>query len=120
MIEARQQYIEQRQLEEAQLAKQAMEDFQSREKAKSDNPEAVVNNGPFQLGNIIKDTEIMEIRRVVEEERRVVLEGFVFAVDIKELKSGRSLLELKITDYTDSILVKMFSGIKKMLREWPN
>ena len=113
IIEAREQYFQQRQLEEEMLARQAMADFQSREKAKEDNPETVASSGPFQLGNLIKDTEIVEIRRIVEEERRVVLEGFVFAVDIKELKSGRSLLELKMTDYTDSILVKMFSRDKE-------
>ncbi|MDI7741699.1 PolC-type DNA polymerase III [Lysinibacillus fusiformis] len=113
MKEEQQQYIEKRQLEEAELARQAMQDFQSREKAKSDSPDSVASSGPFQLGNHIKDTEIMEIRRVQDEERRVVLEGFVFAADIKELRSGRSLLELKMTDYTDSILVKMFSRDKE-------
>ncbi len=113
MKEAHLQYIEQRQMEEAELARQAMEDFQKREKAKSENPSSVASSGPFQLGVQIKETETMEIRRILEEERRVVIEGYVFAVDIKELKSGRSLLELKITDYTDSILVKMFSRDKE-------
>ena len=46
----------------------------------------------------------------LEEERSIVIEGFVFASDIKELRSGRSLLEMKMTDYTDSLLVKMFSN----------
>ena len=113
IIEAREQYFQQRQLEEAELARQAMADFQNREKAKVDNPDTVASSGPFQLGNLIKDTEIVEIRRIVEEERRVVLEGYIFAVDIKELRSGRSLLEIKMTDYTDSILVKMFSRDKE-------
>ncbi|RUL55769.1 PolC-type DNA polymerase III [Lysinibacillus antri] len=112
MKEAQAIYMEQRQMEEAQLARQAMEDFQSREKVKSETPDAIPT-GPFQLGSHIKDIEIREIRGIFEEERRVVIEGFVFAVDIKELKSGRSLLELKMTDYTDSILVKMFSRDKE-------
>src|SRR5690606_7085018 len=54
-----------------------------------------------------------EIKSIIDEERRVVIEGYVFAADVKELKSGRSLLEIKITDYTDSILVKMFSRDKE-------
>lgn len=112
MKEARQNYIEMRQLEEAELARQALEDFQNREKDKKDNPDAV-ESGPFQLGNYIKETEIQEIKTIIDEERRVVIEGYVFAVDIKELKSGRSLLEMKITDYTDSMLVKMFSRDKE-------
>ena len=52
---------------------------------------------------------MVEIRQIIDEERRVVFEGYIFAAEIKELRSGRSLLEIKVTDYTDSILVKMFS-----------
>src|SRR5690625_3855267 len=33
----------------------------------------------------------------------------VFAVDVRKLRSGRSLLILKATDYTDSLEIKMFS-----------
>lgn len=113
MIEAQITYMEQRQLEEAELARQAMMDFQKQEKEKVESQSNGENSGPFQLGVQIKETETMEIRRILEEERRIVIEGYVFAVEIKELKSGRSLLEMKITDYTDSILVKMFSRDKE-------
>ena len=105
-------YMEMRQLEEAELSRQALEDFQNSEKEKKDNPGAV-DSGPFQLGNFIKESDIQEIKTIIDEERRVVIEGYVFAADIKELKSGRSLLELKITDYTDSMLIKMFSRDKE-------
>ncbi|QSB08268.1 PolC-type DNA polymerase III [Lysinibacillus fusiformis] len=110
MIAAQEAFMEQKRLEEVALAQQAMQDFQKREQEKKDNP-ALANLGdrPFQLGMHIKDDEIMEIKRIVEEERRVIIEGFVFDAEIKELKSGRSLLQIKITDYTDSIIVKMFS-----------
>src|SRR5699024_3251883 len=46
---------------------------------------------------------------IVEEERRVTVQGYVFAVDIRKLRSGRSLLIIKATDYTDSLEIKMFS-----------
>lgn len=49
----------------------------------------------------------------MEEERRVVVQGYVFDAEAKELKSGRTLLTLKMTDYTNSILVKMFSRDKE-------
>ena len=55
----------------------------------------------------------MEIHQIQDEERRVTIEGFVFDVEVKELRSGRSLLTAKVTDYTDSILVKMFSRDKE-------
>lgn len=112
-LQARQVMIEQKQLEDAALSQQAMIDFQTREKDKKDNPGAVFGDRSFQLGNQIKDTEFMEIKRIQEEERRVTVEGFVFHSEIKELRSGRSLLQFKITDYTDSIVVKMFSRDKE-------
>nr|WP_316046586.1 hypothetical protein [Planococcus glaciei] len=55
----------------------------------------------------------MEIKSIIDEERRVTIEGFVFDVEVRELRSGRSLLTVKMTDYTDSILVKMFSRDKE-------
>ncbi len=107
--QAQEEYIEKRQLEEAELARQAMQDFQSHETKKNDKSASVEMNGPFQLGSQIKEQEIVEIKSIQDEERSIVIEGYVFAVDVKVLKSGRSLLEIKMTDYTDSILVKMFS-----------
>jgi DNA polymerase-3 subunit alpha (Gram-positive type) len=103
--------MEQRRLEEEELARQAIIDFQNREKEKkeSSSSNGHAEEGPVQIGSIIHDTEIMDIKSIVEEERRIVIEGHIFAVEVKELKSGRSLLEIKMTDYTDSILVKMFS-----------
>lgn len=110
MRAAQEAFVEQKRLEEIALAQQAMEDFQKREQEKKDNPAiAALGDGPLHLGLHIKDDEIMDIKRIVEEERRVIIEGFVFDVEIKELKSGRSLLQIKMTDYTDSIVVKMFS-----------
>ncbi|MEO4053485.1 PolC-type DNA polymerase III [Solibacillus sp. CAU 1738] len=109
MKQAHEAFIAKRQEEEAILASQALEDFAKREKEKAQSPESVLGDRPFQLGAQIKDSETAEICTVLEEERSIVLEGFVFATEIKVLKSGRSLLEFKMTDYTDSILVKMFS-----------
>lgn len=110
LIAAKEAFLQQRQEEEAILAKQAAADFQNREKEKAANPDSVLGDRPFQLGSFIKNAEPVEIRTVLEEERSIVIEGFVFVSDIKELRSGRSLLELKMTDYSDSLLVKMFSN----------
>ena len=37
----------------------------------------------------------------------------MFSAETKELRSGRTLLTFKITDYTSSIMVKMFSRDKE-------
>ena len=87
--------------------------MQKRETERQANPGATLN-GPFQLGTPIKaDEPILEIKQIQDEERRITIEGFVFDVEVKELRSGRSLLTVKVTDYTDSILVKMFSRDKE-------
>ncbi|ASK63490.1 PolC-type DNA polymerase III [Virgibacillus phasianinus] len=65
-------------------------------------------NIPFAIGYGIPD-EPMEMELIQDEERRVTVQGFVFFVDIRKLRSGRSLLIAKATDYTDSLQIKMFS-----------
>lgn len=64
------------------------------------------------LGYPIKD-EPIPLEAIVDEERRITVQGLVFAAETRELRSGRTLLTFKITDYTDSILVKMFSRDKE-------
>ncbi|KXH80016.1 PolC-type DNA polymerase III [Sporosarcina sp. HYO08] len=100
-------FIAEREAEEEEFAKKALEQLQQREASKKDNDQV---SGPFILGIPIKDDEQMvEIQSIQDEERRVTIEGYVFDTEVRELRSGRSLLTLKVTDYTDSILVKMFS-----------
>ncbi|WP_088005961.1 PolC-type DNA polymerase III [Indiicoccus explosivorum] len=108
---SREAFLEERRAEEEEMARKALADIQKREqeRQKDDGPA-----GPFQLGIPIKAEEpITEIKLIQDEERRVTVEGYVFDAEVRELRSGRSLLTVKITDYTDSILVKMFSRDKE-------
>lgn len=106
--EAHQAFLRQRQAEEEELARKALEDLQKREQNRKETD--TLPSGPFQLGTPIKhDEPLMEIRNIQDEERRVTIEGYVFDTEVRELRSGRSLLTIKMTDYTDSIIVKMFS-----------
>ncbi|MGM9949759.1 MAG: PolC-type DNA polymerase III [Lysinibacillus sp.] len=109
MLAMQEEFYEQRRQEEERFSQQALEDFKRREKEKAENPAGVLQDRPFQLGGVIKNPEVAEIRSIVEEEGSIILEGYVFASEIKILKSGRALLEFKMTDYTDSMLIKMFS-----------
>lgn len=105
---ARMAFFAQREAEEEALGQKALADMKQRETTKKENGDAV--SGPFRLGTPIKQDEpIMEIQHIQDEERRITIEGYVFDTEVRELRSGRSLLTLKVTDYTDSILVKMFS-----------
>ncbi|MBM4763930.1 PolC-type DNA polymerase III [Bacillus sp. B15-48] len=84
---------------------------QDSEKDKNDGPQA---DGPVMIGLSIKeDVEIKRLEEIVDEERRIAVQGYVFAAETKELRSGRTLLTFKITDYTSSIMVKMFSRDKE-------
>ncbi|EIJ81464.1 DNA polymerase III PolC [Bacillus methanolicus PB1] len=91
---------------------QALAEMQKKEAETEQGIES--ENGPLMIGLTIKDdSDFRKLEEIVEEERRVAIEGYVFDVDTKELKSGRTLLNFKITDYTGSILVKMFSRDKE-------
>ncbi|NGP44093.1 PolC-type DNA polymerase III [Bacillaceae bacterium SIJ1] len=79
---------------------------------KQQTPPADVPKGPLVIGYPIKDEPVM-LRDIQEEERRIVAQGYIFDAEIKELRSGRTLLTFKLTDYSDSILVKMFSRDKE-------
>src|SRR5690625_4437313 len=60
------------------------------------------------IGYNIQD-EPRSMDSIMEEERRITVQGYVFISDVRKLRSGRSLLIIKATDYTDSLEIKMFS-----------
>lgn len=73
--------------------------------------------GPVMVGKkISEETEIRPMKTIVEEERIVVVQGYVFDSEVRELRSGRKILTFKITDYTSSFAVKSFRTMPKMKR----
>ncbi|MCT4564099.1 MAG: PolC-type DNA polymerase III [Maledivibacter sp.] len=67
--------------------------------SKSENPNI--------LGRKIKG-EVVRIKGLSEEDGIVCIEGKVFDKESRELRSGKVLLTLSVTDYTSSIGVKIF------------
>lgn len=64
-----------------------------------------------QIGRVIADKEIpTPMEEITEEERRVLIEGVIFNKEVRDLRSGRKILILKMTDYTSSFSVKKFSN----------
>mgnify|MGYP001248374550 CR=1 FL=1 len=87
---------------------QAMKELEQKNREKKTNGNN--GNGALVIGyRIPADEKVWSLHEIMDEERRIVVEGYVFSAETKELRSGRTLLECKITDYTDSILIKMFS-----------
>lgn len=66
------------------------------------------NSGqPLIWGKAI-NTQPIPIKQIVDEEKSVTLQGKVFNLNCRELRSGRKLLTFDVTDYSDSISVKIF------------
>ncbi|WP_139488948.1 PolC-type DNA polymerase III [Brevibacillus dissolubilis] len=110
--EAFQAFMEQRKEEERALLEAArVQAQQSQAQAASDKgaTEAITN---LVIGYDIKD-EPVPICEITEEERRITIQGQVFNAEIRELKSGRHILTFHITDYTDSLTIKIFSRDKE-------
>ncbi|TGV29634.1 PHP domain-containing protein, partial [Mesorhizobium sp. M00.F.Ca.ET.186.01.1.1] len=106
--EAYQAFVEQRNEEERALVEVVMT-AAAQESKGSDKTEAITT---LMMGYEIKDAPI-PICEIQEEERRIVIQGAVFNVEVKELRSGRHLLTFNVSDYTDSLTVKMFSRDKE-------
>ena len=96
------------------LSIRAGENLKKAEEEKKYNKEKGIENiakGPIVLGRKIADKEeVKQMDQIIEEERRVTIEGYVFDVEIRVLRSERQLLIVKITDYTSSFTVKKFSN----------
>lgn len=108
------QFDEHKQQKEQELqndAKVMLELHQQKKKEAAKEKETQTFTGPIQLGrNIPNDEPVMSMGEILEEERRVTIEGLVFDKEIRELRSKRKILILKITDYTSSFAVKKFSN----------
>ncbi|TWE08828.1 DNA polymerase-3 subunit alpha (Gram-positive type) [Neobacillus bataviensis] len=108
-----QQFLLAKQKEDQERAHLAVVEMQKKEADKG-QAGGEAPSGPLSIGLTIKDdSELRSLIDIVDEERRVVVQGYIFDAEIRELRSGRSLLTFKITDYTSSIIVKMFSRDKE-------
>ncbi|MCI1857925.1 MAG: PolC-type DNA polymerase III [Sporolactobacillus sp.] len=82
------------------------------ERKKAQKESAAAPGETFKIGYDIPD-EPVRMETIQDEERRVAVQGYVFDAETRDLRSGRTLLLFKITDYTDSLLVKVFSRDKE-------
>lgn len=108
--------VQKKQREVENFSEQARQQIIEKERAASDTTrfEAPVANTASQpaKAKYRKATfgNISPIVELTQETRDVTIEGYIFDSELKTFNSGRSLLTLKVTDYTSSVLVKRFSG----------
>ncbi|MEG0256042.1 PolC-type DNA polymerase III [Vagococcus sp.] len=97
-----------------QLMKQAAQAIEKNEQQQKQKSDVAPLSGPIQLGRSIPADEVITpMGNIFEEERRVTLEGFVFSKEVRDLRSGRKILIIKMTDYTSSFSIKKFSNNEK-------
>ncbi|WP_202078016.1 PolC-type DNA polymerase III [Bacillus sp. YIM B00319] len=108
--QAVQQFREATVKEDQNRAEQALKELEEKPAQNQKAKKVAVND--ILIGYKIK-TDPVPIQQIMEEERKICVQGQIFNVETKELRSGRTLLIFSITDYTDSITVKMFSRDKE-------
>ena len=96
---------------DAELAQKAMAAIQKQnEKRKKAAQKAAPVDGPVVIGRkIADDIPVRQMIDINEEERSVVVQGYIFDREIRQLRSERKLLILKVTDYSSSFVIKKFS-----------
>lgn len=61
----------------------------------------------LKVGYDIKDQPV-SLQDIQEEESKITVQGSVFGLDMRELRNGSHLYIFNVTDFTDSIQMKMF------------
>ncbi|MDP5273478.1 PolC-type DNA polymerase III [Chengkuizengella axinellae] len=68
------------------------------------------------LGKKIEEPSV-PIHQVTDEEKKIVIHGTVLNLEMKELKTGTTLSQFILTDFTDSIKVKLFTKKKEDIKK---
>ncbi|WP_442600908.1 PolC-type DNA polymerase III [Paenibacillus sp. KN14-4R] len=63
------------------------------------------------IGYDIKDIPV-PLSNIQDEEKKATVHGMVFGLESKELRTGSTLYTFNVTDFTDSIMMKVFAKTK--------
>ncbi|RJE86790.1 PolC-type DNA polymerase III [Paenibacillus sp. 1011MAR3C5] len=94
--------------EERDAVQQLMADALVESAAGEDNGEEVVR---LAVGYDIRE-EAVPLMNIQDEEKKITVQGAVFGLDMKELRNGSTLFTFNVTDFSDSIAMKMFAKTK--------
>jgi DNA polymerase-3 subunit alpha (Gram-positive type) len=104
--------FQQKKLEEEREVIQKMMESMEAEMPPADEEEGDVR---LQFGYEIKEQPV-PIQEIQDEEKKVTLQGTIFGLDSKELRNGSTLFTFYLTDFTDSLQMKMFAKTKEDLK----
>jgi DNA polymerase-3 subunit alpha (Gram-positive type) len=110
--------IRQKNLEEelslVEQMKQSIVAEEEKEKEKASDGAETVRPEKLAIGRPIEDS-LTQIHMIGDEMRRVAVKGKVFGLETRSLASGRTLFQFNLTDFTDSIMCKIFAKEGKQL-----
>ncbi|MBO2945716.1 PolC-type DNA polymerase III [Paenibacillus sp. F411] len=78
-------------------------------------PEEEEGEVRLQIGYDIKDHPV-SIQNIQDEEKKITIQGTIFGLDRKELRNGSTLFTYNVTDFSDSLQMKMFAKTKDDLK----
>ena len=77
-------------------------------KASAEDKDGVVYGKDFDLDDANNKRIISDLKDVYEGTGRVICKGQIFGIDSNETRTGKFIVKMDITDFTDSITVKIF------------
>ncbi|MFD1177231.1 PolC-type DNA polymerase III [Paenibacillus puldeungensis] len=69
----------------------------------------------LQIGYDIKEPAV-PLQQIQDEEKKITVQGTIFGLDSKELRNGNTLFMFYLTDFTDSLQMKLFAKNKEDLK----
>ncbi|PZT56046.1 PolC-type DNA polymerase III [Paenibacillus silvae] len=106
--EAMEQFQAQKKVEERQVIEKMMSEVVETELPEEEDQGDV----RLQMGYEIKEPAV-PMQEVQDEEKKITLQGTIFGLDRKELRNGNTLFTFYLTDFTDSMQMKMFAKTKE-------
>lgn len=103
--EVYEQFAQKRDQEEREVIEQMMSSSASEAPAVEEGDVRLV------VGYDIRE-EAVPVMNIIEEEKKITVQGSVFNLEVKELRNGSTLFTFNVTDFTDSIAMKMFAKTK--------
>ncbi|MHA0856004.1 PolC-type DNA polymerase III [Paenibacillus sp. CMAA1364] len=94
--------------EEREVVQHMMNSIEAESRSFDENSDEV----RLHMGYDIKDHPI-PIQDIQDEEKKVTIQGAVFGLDSKELRNGMTLFTFNVTDFGDSMQLKMFAKNKE-------
>lgn len=77
---------------------------------KNQSPAANTDAAPQIIGKKIDAQQsVTSMKEITEEQQSVVIQGYIFKSEVRQLKNSRQLLIIEATDYTSSFVIKKFS-----------